>query len=107
MTTDQLLTKWKETRTSPVAIQHYVLKDDAGLNTLQQFAVDYCDDEYSLKAMNNATASKGFQFFINTDEGQTWVKDNEQELKRSVIWAFAPIWGFTKEQAIKLLNDIE
>ena len=61
----------------PVAQLGYVYKDfDDVIQMGRTLFVDFKEDEINIKQMEDISKKTGFMFFVNSNEGERWFKDN-------------------------------
>ena len=61
----------------PVAQLGYVYKDFDGVIQIgRTLFVDFKEDEININKMEDISEKIGFMFFVNSDEGKKWFKEN-------------------------------
>ncbi len=61
----------------PVAMLYYLYKDNNNIIQIGKYiVVDFNEDEKSIKQMEKIAKTDGFMFFVNSNKGKKWLKEN-------------------------------
>jgi hypothetical protein len=73
----EIYLKIKEKSELPTALLSYVYKDfDNVIHIGRTLTVDFKEDEKNIRQMEELATRPGFMFFVNSEEGEKWLRDN-------------------------------
>jgi len=73
----EIYLKIKQKSELPVALLAYIYKDfDNVIQIGRTLAVDFKEDEKNIAQMEELATRQGFMFFVNSEEGEKWFRDN-------------------------------